>query len=83
MAHQIEKNINVPEYVKAIESDFSTSTTVHKIVGKIVLMKSLQEYFEYMMCALCGIPALEMKGDEQDWKNLVFKVGLLLINTAY
>ena len=31
----------------ATETDFSSSTKVHKIVGKIVLMKSVQEYFEY------------------------------------
>ena len=47
MSAEIAKNINVPQYVKATETDFSSSTKVHKIVGKIVLMKSVQEYFEY------------------------------------
>ena len=74
MSEEIEKNVNVPQYVKAMETDFSSSTKVHKIVGKIVLMKSVQEYFEYRMSFLCGIPAIEMKGIEEDWRNLGLKV---------
>ena len=74
MSVEIAKNINVPQYVKAMETDFSSSTKVHKIVGKIVLMKSVQEYFEYRMCMECGIPSIEMKGTEEDWRNLGLKV---------
>ena len=37
-------------------------------------MKSVQEYFEYKMGFECGIPAIEMKGTEEDWKNLGIKV---------
>ena len=77
MSAEIAKNINVPQYVKAMETDFSSSTKVHKIVGKIVLMKYVQEYFEYRMNFLCGIPAIEMKGTEEDWKNLGPKVRIL------
>ena len=74
MSEEIAKNINVPQYVEAMETDFSSSTKVHKIVGKIVLMKSVQEYFEYKMMLGCGIPAIEMKGTEEDWRNLGLKV---------
>ena len=74
MSKKIAKNVNVPEYVQAMEINFSSSTKVHKIVGKIVLMKSVQEYFDYGMVLSCGIPAIEMKGSKEDWKNLVIKV---------
>lgn len=78
MSEEIAKNINVPQYVKAMETDFSSSTKVHKIVGKIVLMKSVQEYFEYtMVTTCCGIPAIEMKGTEEDWRNLGLKTKAL------
>jgi len=73
-SHGIEKNINVPEYVADMKSDFSTSTSVHKIVAQIALMHSVQEYFEYVAYTHCGIPAIEMKGTQQDWEKLVEKV---------
>ena len=74
MSKEIAKNINVPEYVDAMESDFSSSTQVHRIVSKIVLMKSMKEYFEYKMMFMCGIPAIEMKGTKEDWENLNNKI---------
>jgi len=74
MSLKIAENINVPEYVEHMKSDFSTSTPVHKIVAQIALMHSVQEYFEYVMGTLCGIPAIEMKGTKQDWEKLITKV---------
>ena len=47
MAEEISKNINVPEFVTNMEPDFSTTTPLHRLVSKVVLMKSVQEYFEY------------------------------------
>merc|ERR1712018_530643 len=74
MSLKIAENINVPEYVEHMKSDFSTSTPVHKIVAQIGLMNSVQEYFEYVMGTYCGIPAIEMKGTKQDWERLSKKV---------
>merc|ERR1712018_766811 len=74
MSLKIAENINVPEYVENIQSDFTTSTAVHQIVAQITLMSSVQEYFEYTMGTLCGIPAIEMKGTRADWERLVTKV---------
>ena len=77
MSAEISNNINVPGYADVMEPDFSTSTEVHKFVSKIVLMKSTKEYFEYTMDLLCGIPAIEMKGTEEDWENLGIKIKIL------
>jgi len=74
MSQKIGENINVPDYVDHMKSDFSTSTPVHKIVAEIALMHSVQEYFEYVMGTLCGIPAIEMKGTQDDWQRLIDKV---------
>ena len=60
MVAEIEKNIKVPEYVKIVDS--------HKIINKIVLMTSMQEYFYYTMGFLCGIPGVVMEGSKDDWK---------------
>merc|ERR1712038_764272 len=74
MSQKIAENVNVPAYVENIQSDFTTSTAVHQIVAQITLMSSVQEYFEYTMGTMCGIPAIEMKGTRADWERLVTKV---------
>ena len=70
MTKLVQSNIKVPGYVDTIRSDFSTSTSVHRISSEITIMSSMQEYFEYAMQFLCGIPFVELKGTEQDWSNL-------------
>jgi len=56
MTDLVQSNIKVPDYVETIRSDFSTSTSVHRISSEITIMSSMQEYFEYVMRFLCGIP---------------------------
>merc|ERR1711923_598263 len=73
-SQKIEENINVPEYVQQMIPDFTTTTSIHKIVSQITLMTSVQEFFEYSVGTLCGIPAIEMKGTQQDWENLITKI---------
>ncbi|XP_046857253.1 uncharacterized protein LOC124450655 [Xenia sp. Carnegie-2017] len=77
MSHEISKNVKVPGYVDLITADFSSSTPVQKIVSQIALMSSLQEFFEYRMCLMCGIPAVEMLGTEEDWRKLIEKLDAL------
>ena len=74
MSEQIKANINKPDYTDAIESDFSSSTSVQKIVNNIMLMYSFQKYFEYRMLLMCGIPGVIMMGLEEDWKNMIEKL---------
>merc|ERR1712226_118996 len=74
MSAQIKKNVNVPDFVETIQSNFSQTTKTQRIVSEITLMSSLQEYFEYGMCLACGIPAVEMKGSEEDWDLLGTKL---------
>ena len=69
----IHKNIKVPGYVEAMEADFSTTKPDQLISSQIMLMSSLQKYFDYAVCAECGIPGIEMKGNWQDWSQLVTK----------
>merc|ERR1712170_72987 len=73
----IERNINVPEYVQHMIPDFSTTTSVHRIVSQITLMTSVQEFFEYRVNTVCGIPAIEMKGTLEDWMKLKEKIKAL------
>ena len=77
ISKKITENVRVPEYVDAVTADFSVTTPVQKIVSQITLMSSLQEFFEYEMMLLCGIPGVEMLGTEEDWKRLQSKLKVL------
>lgn len=57
-----------------IVSDFGTTGPVEKAVSQIVLMDSMQSYFEYSVATLCGIPEIILKGDVADWQKLAAKV---------
>ena len=74
MTNLIQSNINIEGFVDSIRSDFSTSTPTHKIVSEIMMMSSMQEYFDYTMCVLCGIPYIEFMGTAQDWEKLKAKL---------
>jgi len=75
---QIKLNVKVPGYVDLIQADFSTSTPQQLITTQIMLMASVQKYFEYgMFTTLCGIPGVEMLGTIEDWQKLVDKLDKL------
>jgi len=74
MAGEIEKNINVPEYVTIMDADFTKTSPVQNIVNKVVLMASMQEYFRYKMMLGCGIPGVIMTGSHDDWQRLGLKL---------
>ena len=66
-------NIKTPGYVDLMEADFTTTTSDHLIASQIMIMSSVQKYFDFCMSTMCGIPGVEMKGTLQDWKQLVAK----------
>lgn len=70
MTNLVQSNIKVDGYVDTIRSDFTTSTSVHRISSEITIMSSMQEYFEFVMHFMCGIPYVELLGTEGDWMHL-------------
>jgi hypothetical protein len=74
MTDLIQSNIKIQGYVDAIRSDFSTSTATHRIVSEITVMSSMQEFFEYCMRTMCGVPFVELEGEEEDWVNMKRKL---------
>ena len=66
-------NIKTPGYVDLMEADFSTTTSDQLITSQIMIMSSVQKYFDFGMMIMCGIPGVEMNGTLQDWKQLVAK----------
>ena len=70
ISNEITGQISNSDYVERSDQDFSTSTEVHKIVNRITLMRSAVDVSDNTMKLECGIPAVEMKGTEEDWELL-------------
>jgi len=69
----IKANIKNPAYADIVQADFSTSNPDQVISCQVMLMASLQKYFDYSFGTLCGIPGVEMTGSEDDWTRLAEK----------
>eukprot|EP00092_Neocalanus_flemingeri_P079403 GFUD01098924.1.p1 GENE.GFUD01098924.1~~GFUD01098924.1.p1 ORF type:complete len:425 (+),score=145.87 GFUD01098924.1:58-1332(+) len=69
----IKENIKTPGYVDSMQADFSTTTADQLISTQIMLMSSLQKYFDFDCSTKCGIPGVEMTGTLEDWLKLADK----------
>ena len=61
-----------------MEADFSTTTPDQLLSSQIMIMSSVQKYFDFCMTTLCGIPGVEMKGTLQDWQKLITKTKVIV-----
>ena len=75
---QIVKNIKDPSIADWLIPKFSTTNENDRIVASISMMATLQSYFEYKYCLLCGLPSITLLGSIDDWKLLRGKVDRLL-----
>ena len=50
--------------------EFSCSSETEQIAGKVCLMDICQQYFQYEMLTLCGIPSFVLEGTVEDWSLL-------------
>jgi len=64
--------------VKMTATDFTTSTPVDVIAGKMTTMSALQKFFSYRMCTKCGFPEIQLEGTQEDWARLRDKINLLV-----
>lgn len=53
------------------EPGFTTSTAKDRVIGRIMLMGAMKNYFEYRasMCA-CGLPSVSLEGTLADWLDV-------------
>lgn len=50
--------------------DFSTTTPITRTVSQVVMMDAFQQYFDYELLFICGIPTITVKGSVQDWMRI-------------
>lgn len=69
MSELIEKNTN-PIIRQWMEPNFSTTTNKDRLIGNVLLMGAMKNYFTYRMSLRCGLPAVTLEGTLEDWKNI-------------
>ena len=59
---------------QVFEANFSTTTPNDRLVSQLILMSSVQKYFNFNTYIACSIPEIELLGTEEDWRNLIVKL---------
>lgn len=57
---------------------FSTTTETDRVVASSIMMATFKEYLAPEACILCGIPAVTLLGDRDDWEKIRTKARDLL-----
>lgn len=57
-----------------IVGDFSTTGPVERAAFEVVLLDSMQAYFDYEICTVCGIPSITLEGTPDDWRSIVSRL---------
>lgn len=75
---QIASNLKDAAIVDWVMPDFTTTTPSDRVVCGVTLMATMQQYFSYKMCCMCGIPSVTLQGTTADYAHLARKVDRLL-----
>jgi hypothetical protein len=70
---QIKSHIG-DELHSSIVANFSTTGPVERAVSEIVLMDSMQSFFDYVVHTRCGIPSFYITGTKSDWSAMRQKI---------
>lgn len=71
MTKLIEENIVDPKLREWILPSFTTTTVNDQVVASVIMMGTLQKYFEYVFDATCcGIPTVTLLGELSDWEDI-------------
>jgi len=73
LTNQIGKHTG-QELIDLLTADFSTTTSIERIVSQITVMEAMKPYFEYVVfLVVCGIPEITLTGTAEDWQKVLDK----------
>eukprot|EP01112_Ceratiomyxa_fruticulosa_P009469 TRINITY_DN2465_c0_g2_i2.p1 TRINITY_DN2465_c0_g2~~TRINITY_DN2465_c0_g2_i2.p1 ORF type:complete len:348 (+),score=58.04 TRINITY_DN2465_c0_g2_i2:176-1219(+) len=70
MEEQIAKNIKDPSIREWVVPGFSTTSPIDRVVGAVILMATMKNYFSYKFELCCGLPSITLLGTIDDWKEI-------------
>src|SRR6185312_5760768 len=57
--------------------DFSTTSPVIRTASQVVMMDAFQQYFDFELSCICGIPSITVKGSVDDWVRIRERVDVM------
>jgi hypothetical protein len=73
----IQDNVVDPELREWMMPAFSTSESHDIVVASIVMMASMQKYFSYSCCTMCGLPSVTLLGEKADYELILRRLNKL------
>ena len=67
----IEANVVDAELREWMIPSFSTTEEKDKLVASVLMMGSMQKYFDYKCSILCGLPSITLLGEKKDWELIL------------
>lgn len=74
MTRLIEENVIDPEFRYWIMPDFTTTKPQDQVIASVLMMDSMQKYFDFKCTIMCGIPSVTLLGEKADYKRLFNKI---------
>lgn len=59
---------------RLLECNFSTTTPITRTASQVVMMDAFQQYFDYVVYCICGIPEITLLGTVADWQSIYDRV---------
>ena len=73
----IEENVVDAELREWMIPAFSTTEEKDKIVASVLMMGSMQKYFDYLCTIRCGLASVTLLGEKKDWELILARLGKL------
>ena len=74
MTQLMEENVVDPSLRTWIIPSFTTTTATDVVVASVIMMATLQTYFDYHFSLRCGIPHVTLLGEKDDWELIVRRI---------
>jgi hypothetical protein len=74
MTKLLSRNINDPDLRAWILPSFTTTTPTDTVTASVIMMGTLQKYFEYYCIMRCGIPTVTLLGTKEDWQDILSRI---------
>lgn len=57
--------------------DFSTTSPAIRTASQVVMMDAFQQYFDYELSCICGIPSITLTGTVDDWVKIRERIDVM------
>lgn len=77
IGRMIQDNVVDPDLRQWVLPAFSTTTEQDVVVASIVMMASMQNYFDYGCMITCGLPSVTLLGQKEDYELILHRLDKL------